>query len=125
MSARQRGWAVAGALAAWGPVVLWFARGIEPNRAFVVFVVTAIAATVPLLLQDGPLTFARACLVSGLFLAAWGPLAPRHGMYRFAPAALLLLVAAYGHAGNRPGPWFSVIAPFTAVVVTALGLAPM
>ncbi|MEW1635270.1 hypothetical protein AB0469_14440 [Streptomyces sp. NPDC093801] len=104
---------------------MWFARGVEPNRAFVVFVLTAIAGTVPLLLQDGPRTFVRACLVSGLVLAAWGPLAPRHGMFLFAPAAVLLLVAAYGHVGNRPGAWFSVIAPFTAVVVTALCLAPM
>ncbi|MFE2852046.1 hypothetical protein ACFXJO_13060 [Streptomyces lavendulae] len=125
VSARQWRWAVAGALAAWGPVALWFARGVEPNRAFVVFVITAIAGTVPLLLEDGPRTFARACLVSGLVLAAWGPLAPRHGMYQFAPAAVLLLIAAYGHTDNRPGAWFSVIAPFTAVVVTALFLAPM
>ncbi|GAA0274717.1 hypothetical protein GCM10010302_10390 [Streptomyces polychromogenes] len=124
VSGRQRGWAVAGALAAWGAVAGWLARGTEPDGVFVAFVVTAVAATVPLLLQDGPRTFARACLVSGLVLLVWGPLGASIGAFWFTPAAFLLLVAAFVDAGNRPGAWFSVIAPFAAVVVTALCLAP-
>ncbi|MFJ8164861.1 hypothetical protein ACIRBY_28600 [Streptomyces sp. NPDC096136] len=120
VSVRQRGWAAAGALAAWGAVASLIVHEAQPDRLFAVFAVTAIATTLPMLLQDGPRTFARACLVIGLGLLTFGLAAAALGMFLFVPAALLLLVAAFANPGNRPGPWFSVIAPFTAVVAAAL-----
>lgn len=121
VSAWQRRWAVTGALTTWGTMAwLLTAHSAGQGMSFLAYVIGAPAATVPILVQDAPRTFARACLVGGLGLFTWALVSYAPGILLFVPAALMLLVAAFVGAENRPGGWFSLIAPFTAVVVTAL-----
>ncbi|MEU7603581.1 hypothetical protein [Streptomyces sp. NPDC041003] len=83
------------------------------------FIISAGAVAVPLLMRDQPKLFARACLVVGLGLLAWAMIGAVIGMILFIPPALLLLVAAFAGAGNRPGAWLAVTAPIVAAVVVA------
>ncbi|MFI9805775.1 hypothetical protein ACIHEJ_15655 [Streptomyces sp. NPDC052301] len=122
VSARQWGWAVAGAVAAGAAMVLGLL--ISP---FVVglFLVGAVAAAVPLLMRAAPRAFARLCLAIGAFLLAWALIGAVIGMFLFLPAALSLLVAAFVEAGNRPGArWAVTVALAAAAVFTSAVLSP-
>ncbi|MFF4085063.1 hypothetical protein ACFYZN_37520 [Streptomyces sp. NPDC001777] len=57
-------------------------------------------------------------------MLAWALVGAVIGMFLFVPAALLLLVAAFVDAGNRPGAWFAVTMPITAVTAFALIVLP-
>ncbi|WP_329375967.1 hypothetical protein OG625_00965 [Streptomyces sp. NBC_01351] len=84
------------------------------------FIISAAAVAVPLMMRDQPKLFARACLVVGVGLLAWAMIGAGIGMFLFIPAALLLLVAAFAAAGNRPGAWLAVTAPIVAATVVAV-----
>lgn len=115
MSARQRGWAVAAVVVAVVPAAI----GLSTYLAGL-FLVTATAVAVPLLLREHPKAFARACLALGAGLLAWALIGAVIGMFLFIPAALLLLVAAFADAGNRPGAWSAVATPIAAAAAVAL-----
>ncbi|MGW6981400.1 hypothetical protein ACWGE1_18425 [Streptomyces sp. NPDC054932] len=83
------------------------------------FIISAAAVAVPLLMRDRPKLFARACLVVGMGLLAWAMIGAVIGMILFIPAALLLLVAAFAAPGNRPDAWLAVAAPLVAATVVA------
>ncbi|MER7000561.1 hypothetical protein [Streptomyces sp. NPDC000410] len=117
VSARQWGWAVAGAVAAGIAAALGIAIG--PFLAGL-FVISAVTAAVPLAAREQPRIFARACLVVGAILLAWALIGMIIGMFLFIPAALLLFVAAFADAGNRPGVWLTVIAPIAAATAVVL-----
>ncbi|MET7622290.1 hypothetical protein [Streptomyces sp. NPDC005408] len=121
MSARQRAWAVAGIVAAVGAAVLGLLLSLFLAG---LFVVSAAAAAVPLLMREQPKVFARACLVIGTGLLAWGLIGAVIGMFLFLPAALLLLVAAFVDAGNRPGAWWGVTVPLAGAAAFALIVLP-
>ncbi|MER5853248.1 hypothetical protein ABT126_41510 [Streptomyces sp. NPDC002012] len=117
MGARQWGWAVAGVVAAGiaaalGLVIVTYLAGF--------FVISVAAVAVPLLMRDQPKGFARACFVVGAGLLAWGLIGAVIGMFLFVPAALLLLVAAFTDAGNRPVAWLAVTTPIAAAAAVAL-----
>ncbi|TQK49804.1 hypothetical protein FBY35_0073 [Streptomyces sp. SLBN-118] len=116
MSARQRAWAVAGVVAAVGAAVLGLLLSLFLAG---LFVVSAAAAAVPHLLREQPKVFARACLVIGTGLLAWGLIGAIIGMFLFLPAGLLLLVAAFVDAGNRPGAWWAVTVPLAGAAAFA------
>ncbi|MFC9816566.1 hypothetical protein ACFVJM_31405 [Streptomyces virginiae] len=116
MSARQWRWALAavvtaGLVAAFGLVIGPYLAGL--------FIISAAVVAVPLSMRDRPKLFARACLVVGVGLLAWAMIGAVIGMFLFVPAALLLLVAAFAAAGNRPGAWLAVTAPIAAATVVA------
>ncbi|MGW6391444.1 hypothetical protein ACWFR1_13285 [Streptomyces sp. NPDC055103] len=88
------------------------------------FVVSAVVASVPLWSREQPKVFARACLVIGTGLLAWSLIGAVIGMFLFLPAALLLLVAAFVDADNRPGAWWAVAVPATVALAFALIALP-
>ncbi|MEW1638785.1 hypothetical protein AB0469_32585 [Streptomyces sp. NPDC093801] len=116
MSGRQRGWAVAGVVAAVAGASLWtvMMRGI----LFEIPWATAAVAVVPLLTVDRPRIFTRACLAVGSGLLAWSAIGAVLLMFVFLPAALFLLFAALAEPGNRPGPGVSAAVP----ILLAVGL---
>ncbi|MEU6988735.1 hypothetical protein ABZ946_35925 [Streptomyces sp. NPDC046324] len=121
VSARQEAWAVAGVVAAGGASVLGLL--LAPFLAGVV-VVSAAAAAVPLLVREQPKVCARACLVIGTGLLVWALIGAVIGMFLFLPAALLLLVAAFVDADNRPGAWCAVTVPLAGALAFALIALP-
>ncbi|MFF1963746.1 hypothetical protein ACFVW5_09040 [Streptomyces sp. NPDC058232] len=88
------------------------------------FVVSAVPAAVPLLMREHAKACARACLVIGIGMLTWALIGAVIGMFLFIPAALLLLVAAFVDASNRPGAWFAVTMPIAAAAAFALIVLP-
>lgn len=116
VSARQWGWALAAVVAA--ALVTAFGLVMGPYLAGL-FIISAAAVAVPLMMRNQPKSFARACLLVGVGLLAWAMIGAVIGMFLFIPAALLLLVAAFAAAGNRPGAWLTLAAPIAAAAVVA------
>ncbi|MFD5736230.1 hypothetical protein ACFWIY_25960 [Streptomyces sioyaensis] len=79
------------------------------------YVATGATAAVPLMMRNHAKVFTRTCYVVGVGLLIWSVLGAMFLMLWFLPAALLLLVAAFADAGNRPGAWFAAITPLAAV----------
>ncbi|MFE5633927.1 hypothetical protein [Streptomyces sp. NPDC056543] len=121
VSARQQAWAVAGVVAAGVALVLGLLLSVFLAG---LFVVSAAAACVPLLVRERPKVFARACLVIGTGLLVWALIGAVIGMFLFIPAALLLLVAAFVDADNRPGAWCVVTAALAGAFAFALIVLP-
>ncbi|MFG2874651.1 hypothetical protein ACGFYU_06515 [Streptomyces sp. NPDC048337] len=121
MSARQWAWAVAGVVVAvcvavYALMFPWHLPGF--------FVVSAVAAAPPLFLRHRPKAFARVCVAMGVGLLAWGLIGALVGLFLFHPAALLLLVAAFVDAANRPGAWWPVGTAVTAAAAVTFVFLP-
>ncbi|MEU6158241.1 hypothetical protein [Streptomyces sp. NPDC047130] len=85
------------------------------------FLVSALPAGLPLLLmREHAQACARACLVVGTAMLTWAVIGAVIGMFLFVPTALVLLIAAYVDAGNRPGGRFAVATPLAAAAVLVL-----
>ncbi|WP_148086916.1 hypothetical protein [Streptomyces sp. PanSC19] len=121
MSARQRAWIVAGVVTAGLAAALGLLIAPLSGGSFLM---TALVAVTPLLMQDHPKACARTCLVIGSALLAWAVIGAVIGMFLFAPAALLLVIAPFVDPGNRHGPWFSAIAPVVTAAAIALIASP-
>ncbi|MEV5986336.1 hypothetical protein AB0L85_15115 [Streptomyces sp. NPDC052051] len=121
ISARQRSLVVAGAVVAGGAATLGLL--FAPFLAWL-FIVSAVAAAMPLLMREQPKACARACLVIGAGMLTWALIGAVIGMFLFIPAALLLLGAAFVDPGNRPGRWFVVATPLAAVAAFPLIVLP-
>ncbi|MFE0644115.1 hypothetical protein ACFW2Y_21250 [Streptomyces sp. NPDC058877] len=67
------------------------------------FFLTALPVLLPLCLRWAPQTFAWVSLALGTGLLAWSVVGLVVGMFLFAPAAVLLLVAAFLDSHTRPG----------------------
>ncbi|MET8682504.1 hypothetical protein ABZW18_34390 [Streptomyces sp. NPDC004647] len=117
VSARQWRWAVAGAAVAAG-VAAALGAWLGPNVVGY-FGATAVTAALPLVMRNHPKACARTCYVVGVGLLIWSLLGAMIGMLWFIPAALLLLVAAFADADNRPGARFAVITPLAAIAAVA------
>ncbi|MFF9982340.1 hypothetical protein [Streptomyces erythrochromogenes] len=116
MTAGQWRWAWAALVAAVVAAALGLVMG--PYLA-PLFIMSAAVVAVPLALRNQPESFAGSCLLIGVSLLAWAMIGAVIGMVLFIPAALLLLVAAFAAAGNRPGAWLAVTAPIVAVAAVA------
>ncbi|MEV5970299.1 hypothetical protein [Streptomyces sp. NPDC051921] len=89
-----------------------------------IFLSTALAAALPLLIRGHPKACARTSLAIGLGLLAWALIGAVIGMFLFLPAALLLVIAAFVDRDNRPGPWFSSVTPALAAAAFTLIALP-
>lgn len=83
VSARQWGWALAAVVAA--ALVTAFGLVMGPYLAGL-FIISAAAVAVPLMMRNQPKSFARACLLVGVGLLAWAMIGAVIGMFLFIPA---------------------------------------
>ncbi|RKS97057.1 hypothetical protein BX286_6867 [Streptomyces sp. 3211.6] len=118
VTARQRGWAVAGVVAAVLGAGFWIA--VTHGFLFWIAMGTGAVTLVPLLTVDRPKAFARACLAVGSALLAWSLIGVVLGMFVFLPAAVLLLVAAFVEPGNRPRAGFAAAVPLVVAAAAAV-----
>lgn len=118
VSTRQRSWVVAGAVTA--GLTAAFGLWIAPVLGSL-FLMSTLPAGLPLLLmREHAKACARACLVAGTAVLTWAVIGAVIGMFLFVPTALVLLIAAYVDADNRPGRWFAAATPLAAAAVFAL-----
>ncbi|MFD7612446.1 hypothetical protein [Streptomyces sp. NPDC059828] len=117
VSARQWAWGLAGAVAAAvaaAALGIWFGSDLVGW-----FVGTGATAAVPLVMRSHRKAYARTCYVMGVALLIWSFLGAMFLMLWFVPAALLLLVAAFVDADNRPSSRFVVFTPLAGIATVA------
>ncbi|MFE2243044.1 hypothetical protein ACFXCU_26430 [Streptomyces virginiae] len=67
-----------------------------------VYVVVVAAFVLPLLMQEAPASFGRACLIVGMMLLWGAPVAAEFGLGPVVAAALLLLAASVADPAHSP-----------------------